>query len=139
MFISFLATTRADSYPPRPQSALAAGKVADRADNARGEYQTQVEAAKLARAAEEILRLTAEVQLALIVQDIGESCEEEKAAKAALETDARQAREELARLRDSVAGTLTELETHYYRSVPHVRVHEARTVAATRDPTPMQQ
>ena len=114
------------------KNTIASAEIADRATNSKNEFQAQVETAKLSQAAEGILKLNSELKIAMIVQDMGESSQEQRATKKALDEDTRKAKEMLGSLRDNVASTLTALEQHYYRSVPHVRVHEAESA------TPMQ-
>ncbi len=115
------------------KGTIASAEISDRATNSRNEFQAQVETAKLAQAAEAILKLNSELKIAMIVQDIGESSQDDRATKKAFDEDTRKAKEQMASLRDNVATTLTALEQHYYRSVPHVRVHDVETA------TPMQE
>lgn len=112
----------------------------DRASNARGELRAQVETSKLTTAAEKILKLTSELKIALIAQDVGESWKDDCASKQALDSDSRRSKDELVKLRENVSSMLTQLETHYYKSVPHVRVHQAlQEKKAAQISTPTQQ
>lgn len=110
---------------------ISASQIQDRASNARCEYQAQVGAANLALAAESLVRLISELKSAMIVQDIGESTQDERSAIGALGADTRRANDELIRLLDSVSTNLSSLEQHYYSSVPHARAHQAAASANT--------
>lgn len=102
------------------QDVVASAKVRDKASNARAEFQSQVESANLAQAAEGLLRLISELKTAAIVQDVTDSTQEATETRNSLEAETRSALAELGVLRDSVANTLSALEKHYYRSMPHL-------------------
>lgn len=77
------------------------------------DFQSQVESANLAKAADELLRLVSELKIAVIVQDGRENVKE---VRAILEVERGALPTEMRRLRESVGGTLATLEKHYYAS-----------------------
>jgi hypothetical protein len=95
-------------------------EVSDHASNARAEFQTRVDAASLAQAAEGLLRLISELKVAAIVQDGPSSAREAAEVRAGLEAGAKSVGVELAGLRDDVAQLLSIVEDHYYESVCRV-------------------
>lgn len=90
--------------------------IRDRASNARADYQAEVEAANLARAADELLRVISELKIAAIVQDVTEGKKEATELRALFDTDMKQSVHEIGRLRETVANSLSALEEHYYAS-----------------------
>lgn len=70
-------------------------RISDCASNSRNEFQAQVETAKLAQALEGILILNRELKIAMIVRHIGESLEDDRATKKALEDGTHEEREQL--------------------------------------------
>lgn len=98
------------------QDVVASGEVRDRASNARAEFQAQVEAGNLAKAAEGLLRLISELKIAAVVQEVTETNREVTEMRTMYEFETRRAVSELGTLRDNVAATLTALEKHYYSS-----------------------
>lgn len=95
--------------------------IRDRASNARSDYQSQVDAATLAHAADELLRLIAELKVATIVQDVSESKQEASEMLSFYDVETRQALHEITTLKDAVASSLASLEPHYYSSVTRWR------------------
>lgn len=95
---------------------MSSGEIRDKASNARAEFQTQVEAANLAKAADELLRLISELKIAAIVQEVKESNQEASEMRAIYEVENRQVVNELRNLRDNVSSALSALEKHYYQS-----------------------
>jgi len=98
--------------------------VSDTATNSRGELRAQVATAQLTCAAENVLKLTSELKIALIAQDVGESWKDDCASKQALDSDSRKSKDELVKLRENTASLLANLERHYYTSIPNVGVHQ---------------
>jgi Surfeit locus protein 5 subunit 22 of Mediator complex len=97
-------------------------EVSDHASNARAEFQTRVDAAGLAQAAEGLLRLVSELKVAAIVQDTTASADEAAEVRATLESHSRTSTAELAALRDVAAEHLAALEEHYFESQCRVTV-----------------
>ena len=87
-------------------------------------------AARLASAADELIQLISELKTAMIVQDIGESSQDERSTNNALVQDTLRANQDLMHLRESLSGTLNALERHYYASVPFVRAAVAEAKAS---------
>jgi hypothetical protein len=95
---------------------IRSAEVSDQTSNARAEFQTQVDAAGLAQAAEGLLRLISELKVAAIVQDVSATTGEAEQTRTALMHHSKTAEDELIQLRDDVGRLLARLETHYFRS-----------------------
>jgi mediator of RNA polymerase II transcription subunit 22 len=107
------------------QDVIRSAAVSDQTSNARAEFQTQVDAAGLAQAAEGLLRLISELKVAAIVQDARATTGEAEQTRIALTLHSTTAEDELRQMRDDIGRLLTELETHYYQSQCGVlNIHE---------------
>lgn len=91
-------------------------EIRDRGANARADFQSQVEVANLAKAADELLRLVSDLKIASIVQEVKESKQECAQIRTNFEKETWHSLNELSILRDSVSSTLASLEKHYYGS-----------------------
>lgn len=80
------------------------------------DFQSQVEAANLAKATDDLLRLVSELKIAVIVQGVKESEDECKDMRTLYDKEKKTSFHELGKLRDNVASTLSALEKHYYAS-----------------------
>jgi hypothetical protein len=98
------------------QDVVRGAEVSDQTSNARAEFQTRVDAAGLAQAAEGLLRLISELKVAVIVQDANATSSEAEQVRSALKTHASISAVELRQLRNDVGDLLQKLETHYYQS-----------------------
>lgn len=90
-------------------------EIRDKATNARMDFQSQVEAANLAKAADDLLRLVSEMKIAVIVQEVKESEAEFTEMRAIYDVE-KASLNEMNKLRDNVASSLSALEKHYYAS-----------------------
>lgn len=98
------------------QDLVASCEISDRASNARAEYQTQVEAANLAKAADELLRIISELKIAAITQNYNEIKMESTTIQVYFDNFSRGMIKEVVALRENVGKTLRILEKHYYES-----------------------
>lgn len=80
------------------------------------DFQSQVEAANLAKAADDLLRLVSELKIAVIVQEVKESEHECGEMRGIYDMEKKASFHELGKLRDNVSSTLSALEKHYYAS-----------------------
>lgn len=103
----------ADSFKQILQSCL----ISDKATNARADFQSEVEAANLARAADELLRLISELKIAVITHMDGKECKVENLEmKAYYDGLTKLSLNEVKTMKESVADCLSGLERHYYDS-----------------------
>ena len=110
-----LVTRAADSF----QNVIKASEVGGRAESARGALTIEVEATNLVSTCEALLRLTSELKVASIAQDVQSGSKERAQLREKQDRDATEAVEGWTQLRNKVQGTLKELETHYYHSIAH--------------------
>eukprot|EP00188_Purpureofilum_apyrenoidigerum_P004556 Plantae.Rhodophyta-Purpureofilum_apyrenoidigerum.ctg52280.p1 GENE.Plantae.Rhodophyta-Purpureofilum_apyrenoidigerum.ctg52280~~Plantae.Rhodophyta-Purpureofilum_apyrenoidigerum.ctg52280.p1 ORF type:complete len:156 (-),score=31.39 Plantae.Rhodophyta-Purpureofilum_apyrenoidigerum.ctg52280:130-597(-) len=99
------------------QNVLEAAVVEDRAMNAIGEYQVEIEAASIARSCEDILRILSEIEIASITQDTAGAVQDiEKVVMPTYKKIVNSTEGILGAFRDSVNTSLQQLERHYYTS-----------------------
>mmetsp|Transcript_11482 Transcript_11482/g.47783 ORF Transcript_11482/g.47783 Transcript_11482/m.47783 type:complete len:143 (-) Transcript_11482:1847-2275(-) len=99
------------------QNIVDAASIEDKATNAVGEYQTDVEASHIAQSFEDILRLLSEIEIAAITQDTMASMQElEKNILPLYQNIYISTDQALKSLKMSVDTMLAELEKHYYTS-----------------------
>lgn len=98
------------------QDVVSCCNIQDKATNARTDFQSQVEVANLAKAADELLRLVSELKIAVIVQEVKESNFECSEMRHVYDQETRQSLHDLGELRVNVATALGALEKHYYTS-----------------------
>lgn len=90
-------------------------QIQDKATNARTDFQSQVEVANLAKAADELLRLVSELKIAVIVQEFLERNRECSLMRNVYDQETRHSLS-VGELLGNVANALTKLEKHYYSS-----------------------
>lgn len=91
-------------------------QIEDKASNARADFQSQVEVANLAKAADELLRLVSELKVAVIVQEVRERSQECKMTRATYDSETFQSLNDMSELLGNVTIGLGALEKHYYTS-----------------------
>jgi len=99
------------------QNVVEAAVVEDRAMNAIGEYQVEIEAANIARSCEDILKILSEIEIASITQDTSGAVQDiEKVILPLYKNIVNSTEMTLGALRDGVNTSLQQLERHYYSS-----------------------
>lgn len=91
-------------------------QIQDKTTNARTEFESQVEVANLAKAADELLRLVSELKIAVIVQEVLERSQECKDMRSIYDHETRNSLNDMGELLGNVTSGLGALEKHYYSS-----------------------
>lgn len=91
-------------------------EIQDKATNARTDFQSQVEVANLAKAADELLRLVSELKIAVIVQEFLERNSECMVMRNVYDQETRHSLHDMGELLGNVSNALSKLEKHYYAS-----------------------
>ncbi|CAN8075704.1 unnamed protein product [Agarophyton chilense] len=98
------------------QDLVASCQISDRPSNARAEYQTQVEASNLANSADHLLKLIADLKVAVVTQNLAEVKTENRYMQTFMDKNSHEMLTHIVNLGDAIAKTLRLLENNYYAS-----------------------